>query len=75
LNAWKLLEFDLSCDPQNLANNRLRSQNIDFKELNASVRLGCDDYCKAIMRVWICGAQGQMSQIWRVGCGYLYMHG
>jgi hypothetical protein len=25
---------------------RFRSKNIDFKELNSSVSLGCDDYCK-----------------------------
>src|SRR5579862_1924917 len=46
---------------QILANRRLRYQNLDFKELNSSVRVSCDDYCEAILRVSICGAQGQMS--------------
>jgi hypothetical protein len=62
LDAWELLEFDPNCGPQILANIGLRSKNLDFKELNSSVKLGSDDYCEAIMRVWICGAQGQMSQ-------------
>jgi hypothetical protein len=47
---------------QNLESRRLKNQNLDFKELNSSIRLGCDDYCEAILKVSICEAQGQMSQ-------------
>jgi hypothetical protein len=47
---------------QNLESRRLTSQNLDFKELNSSVRLGCDDYCEAILKDSIGEAQGQMPQ-------------
>jgi hypothetical protein len=56
-----LLELDAPRAPQILANRRLRYQNLDFKELSSPARVSCDDYCEAILRVWIVGAQGQMS--------------
>jgi hypothetical protein len=62
LIAGELLDLDCICSMQNLVNTRVKNQNLDFKELNWSDRLTCDGYCEAIMRVWIYGAQGQMSQ-------------
>ena len=62
LIAWKLSEFDPGRGAQDLENKTLRYQSIDFKELDSSVRLSCDGYCEAIVSIWICGAQGQMSQ-------------
>jgi len=62
LIALVLLDLDRIYVTQNLGNRRLKYQNLDFKELNSSIRLGCDDYGEAIVNVWICGAQGQMSQ-------------
>jgi hypothetical protein len=43
--------FDPVWATQILANRRLEYKNIDFKELNLSASLGCDDYRNAIMRV------------------------
>src|SRR5689334_4819440 len=62
LITQRLLDFDPLYSPQILANNPLRYQNLDSKELNSSVGLGCYDYCEAILSVRICGAQGQMSR-------------
>jgi hypothetical protein len=39
--------FDPILAEQNLGNTGLRYQNLDFKELNSSVRLSCDGYCEA----------------------------
>jgi hypothetical protein len=62
LIAGGLLDLDCIFTMQNPVNTGLKNQNLDFKELNSPDRLTWDGYCEAIMRVWIYGAQGQMSQ-------------
>jgi hypothetical protein len=62
LIAGELLDLECIYSMQNVVNTGLKNQNLDFKELNSSDRLDWDGYCEAIMRVWIYGAQGQMSQ-------------
>jgi hypothetical protein len=62
LDCMRVAGFRSHFSAQNLENTGLKSQNLDFKELNSSVRLGCDDYCEAILMVSTYGAQGQMSQ-------------